>query len=165
MQDQRLLDLRERIAVVTGASGGFGAESARALAGAGAKVVLVGRDEARLRPLAEELGDRAVVVEGDVSKPGEADRVLETVVADYGRLDILVNAAGGATVGGLMNLGDETWEADIDLKLLGYLRMWRSPSRDPGADNDWLGDALVLLSLLAVVGWVLLGKMLEIQAS
>ena len=64
MQDQRLLDVRERIAVVTGASGGFGAESARALAGAGAKIVLVGRDEARLRPLAEELADGATVVGG-----------------------------------------------------------------------------------------------------
>ena len=45
MQDQRLLDLRERVVVVTGTSGSFGAESARALAGAGVKVVLVGRDE------------------------------------------------------------------------------------------------------------------------
>ena len=63
MQDQRLLDLRERIAVVTGATGGFGAESACALAGAGTKVVLVGREEARLRPLAVELGDRAAIVE------------------------------------------------------------------------------------------------------
>ena len=129
MQDQRLLDLRDRIAVVTGASGGFGAESARALAGAGAKVVLVGRDEARLRPLAKELGDRAAIIEGDVSKKGEANRVVEAVIADHGRLDILVNAAGGATVGGLMNLGDETWQADIDLKLLGYLRMMRAAAK------------------------------------
>ena len=87
MQDQRQLDLRERIAVVTGASGGFGAESARALADAGAKVVFVGRDEARLRPLAEELGDRAAVVEGDVSKTGEADRDVEAVVAELAGQD------------------------------------------------------------------------------
>jgi NAD(P)-dependent dehydrogenase (short-subunit alcohol dehydrogenase family) len=129
MQDQRLLDLRERVAVVTGASGSFGAESARALAGAGAKVVLVGREEARLRPLTEEFGDRVAVLEGNVSKAGEADRIVEMVVADHGRLDILVNAAGGATVGGLMDLGDETWQADLDLKLLGYMRAMRAAAK------------------------------------
>jgi 3-oxoacyl-[acyl-carrier protein] reductase len=123
MQDQQLFNLQERIAVVTGASGGFGAESPRALARAGAKVVLIGRDRTRLHPLAEELGDRVAVVEGDVSKKDEADRLVEAVAADHGSLDILVNAAGGATVGRLMDLGDETWQADIDLKLLGYLRM------------------------------------------
>jgi NAD(P)-dependent dehydrogenase (short-subunit alcohol dehydrogenase family) len=80
---------------------------------------LIGRGRTRLHPLAEELGDRAAVLQGDVSKKGEADRVVEAVVADHGRLNILVNAAGGATVGGLMDLGDETWQADLDLKLLG----------------------------------------------
>ena len=44
------------------------------------------------------------------------------MASEDGRLDILVNAAGGATVGGLMDLDDERWQADID-KLLGYLRM------------------------------------------
>ncbi len=130
MQDQRLLDLRDRVAVITGASGGFGAESARALAEAGARTVLVGREEARLRLLAKEIGDhRAAIVEGDISKKGEADRIAEAVVADHGRLDILVNAAGGATVGGLMDLDDKTWQADIDLKLLGYLRMMRAAAK------------------------------------
>ena len=47
---------------MTGASGGFGAESARALAGAGARTVLVGRDGVKLRPLAGEIGDRSAVV-------------------------------------------------------------------------------------------------------
>ena len=92
MQDQQPFDLRGRIAVVTGASGGFGAESARALAGAGARTVLVGRGGARLRQLAEEIGDRALVVQGDVSRAGEADRVVDAVVAGHGSLDILVNA-------------------------------------------------------------------------
>ena len=129
MQDQRPLDLRDRVAVVTGASGGFGSESARNLADAGARVVLVGRAEARLRPLAEAIGDRATMVEGDVSIAGAAERLVGAVVADHGRLDILVNCAGGATVGGLMDLDDERWQADIDLKLLGYLRAMRAAAK------------------------------------
>ena len=125
----QLFDLQGRVAVVTGASGGFGAESARALAEAGAKVVLVGRDNTRLRPLTEELRGSAAIVEGDVSKEGEADRIVCAVVSDHGKLDILINAAGSATVGGLMDLDDETWQADIDLKLLGYIRMMRAAAR------------------------------------
>ena len=114
---------------MTGASGGFGAESARALAGIGAEVILVGREEARLRPLAEEIGNRAAVVEGDVSKKDEPERIVDAAVAGHGRLDILVNAAGGATVGGLMDLDDERWQADIELKPLGCLRMMRAAAK------------------------------------
>ena len=114
---------------MTGASGGFGAESARALAGIGAEVILVGREEARLRPLAEEIGNHAAVVEGDVSKKDEPERIVDAAVAGHGRLDILVNAAGGATVGGLMDLDDERWQADIELKLLGCLRMMRAAAK------------------------------------
>jgi NAD(P)-dependent dehydrogenase (short-subunit alcohol dehydrogenase family) len=51
------------------------------------------------------------------------------VASEDGRLDILVNAAGGATVGGLMDLDDERWQAHID-KLLGYLRMMRAASQE-----------------------------------
>jgi NAD(P)-dependent dehydrogenase (short-subunit alcohol dehydrogenase family) len=51
------------------------------------------------------------------------------VASEDERLDILVNAAGGATVGGLMDLDDERWQADID-KLLGYLRMMRAASQE-----------------------------------
>ena len=50
------------------------------------------------------------------------------MASEDGRLDILVNAAGGALVGGLMDLDDERWQTDID-KLLGYLRMMRAASQ------------------------------------
>ena len=56
-------------------------------------------------------------------------RVVQSVASEDGRLDILLNAAGGATVGGLMDLDDERWQADID-KLLGYLRMMRAASQE-----------------------------------
>ncbi len=120
------LDLEGRVALVTGASGGFGAAIARALAGAGAGVVLVGRDGDRLRPLVDELGGLATAIQGDVSHANEAQRIVEEAVAARGRLDALVNNAGGATVGGLMDLSDGAWQEDVDLKLFGYLRMMRA---------------------------------------
>jgi NAD(P)-dependent dehydrogenase (short-subunit alcohol dehydrogenase family) len=129
MNTQELLGLDGNVALITGASGGFGAAIAMILARAGARVALVGRDRRKLRPVADELGEHALLVEGDVSRPGEADRIVQSVVETLGRLDILVNNAGGATVGGLLSLSDEHWQADIDLKLLGYMRMMRAAAR------------------------------------
>ncbi len=129
MENWELVGLREKVAVVTGASGGFGAEIARVLDKAGARVVLIGRDRRRLAPLLGGLGERATMLEGDVSREGEPDRVVRVVAEEHGRLDVLVNAAGGATVGGLMDLPDEAWRSDLDLKLFGYLRMMRAAAR------------------------------------
>lgn len=129
MTDMHVIDLRGKVALVTGATGAMGSASARALAGAGATVVLLGRAVERLSPLLESLGGQATVLEGNVALPGEAERIVREVVAAHARLDILVNTAGGATVGGLMDLSDEQWQADLDLKLLGYLRMMRAAAR------------------------------------
>jgi 3-oxoacyl-[acyl-carrier protein] reductase len=126
---QYLLNLRGRVALVTGASGAFGGAAARVLANAGAHVVLVGRDPDKLSPLLGELGEMAVAVEGQVAQAGEADRIVDWVRTRYDRLDILVNTAGGATVGGLLTVSDATWQNDIDLKLLGYMRMMRAGAR------------------------------------
>ena len=122
----QMTDLAGQVAVLTGASGGFGTAIARALATAGATVALVGRDAAKLQPLAATLGAHALVVEADVAQPSVADRIVERVAAECGRLDILVNNAGGATVGGLTDLDDATWQRDLDLKLFGYLRLIRA---------------------------------------
>jgi NAD(P)-dependent dehydrogenase (short-subunit alcohol dehydrogenase family) len=129
MELLHLLNLNGKVAIVTGASGALGAASARALVSVGAKVILVSRDRHKLCPLVKEFGSRSAVMEGDVSLIGEADRIVERVADEYGRVDILVNAAGGASVGGLMDLDDETWQANLDLKLLGYMRMMRAAAR------------------------------------
>jgi 3-oxoacyl-[acyl-carrier protein] reductase/bacilysin biosynthesis oxidoreductase BacG len=70
-----------------------------------------------------------MALEGDVSREGEADRIVGVVAEERGKLDVLVNTAGGATVGGLMDLDDEAWQKDLDLKLLGYLRMMRAAAK------------------------------------
>jgi NAD(P)-dependent dehydrogenase (short-subunit alcohol dehydrogenase family) len=126
MDLHHLLDLGRRVALITGASGAFGGAAARILAAAGAQVVLVGRDRGKLLRLERELGRRAAIVEGDVAQAGEADRIADWLGTHFQRLDILVNAAGGATVGGLSSVSDTTWQVDIDLKLLGYMRMMRA---------------------------------------
>ena len=83
--------LEKKLAVVTGASSGIGAETARQLAAAGFEVVCAARREERITALAYEIGGRAVVC--DVSSADDVARLAETV---GDRLDVLVNNAGGA---------------------------------------------------------------------
>jgi len=90
--------LADRVAVVTGAGRGIGAGCARAFAEAGADVVLAARTEEQLEAVAGDvrtLGRRALVVPMDVSDLDNLDRLVEATVAAYGRLDIVVNNAGG----------------------------------------------------------------------
>jgi NAD(P)-dependent dehydrogenase (short-subunit alcohol dehydrogenase family) len=86
-----------RVAVVTGASSGLGARFARVLASVGATVVIAARREDRLEALAAELADEgaaALAVRCDVTQEPDVDRLVETTLARFGALDVLVNNAG-----------------------------------------------------------------------
>ena len=98
-----LFGLEDRVAVVTGASGVLGGAIARGLAAAGAQVGLLARRREPLDALAESLGESALVLEAGVLDDSQLERARATVLDRCGRVDILVNAAGGnvpaATVG------------------------------------------------------------------
>ncbi len=86
-----------RVAVVTGASAGIGAATARALAARKMRLVLVARREDRLEALAEEIrasGGQALVVPADLTDEEQCRRVIETTLTAYGAIDVLVNGAG-----------------------------------------------------------------------
>jgi short-subunit dehydrogenase len=92
-----LTDFRDRVAVVTGASSGIGAQLARDLAGRGAHVALLARRADRLEQLADELGQSGVTalpVVCDVADRGAVDAALERIVRQLGHVDLLVNNAG-----------------------------------------------------------------------
>jgi len=98
-----LFGLEDQVAVVTGASGVLGGAIARGLVAAGAQVGLLARRRERLEALAQSLGESALVLEADVLDAAQLERGRAAVLERWGRLDILVNAAGGnvpdATVG------------------------------------------------------------------
>ena len=92
-----LFSLKDRVAVVTGASSGLGVTFARGLAEAGAKVVVAARRRKRLDALVEELdeqGFEARAVACDVTDPDDVDRMVQAALEGFGRIDILVNNAG-----------------------------------------------------------------------
>jgi NAD(P)-dependent dehydrogenase (short-subunit alcohol dehydrogenase family) len=90
--------LTDRVAIVTGASRGIGAATARALAEAGARVALAARDAARLEQLAAEIetaGGTALSVPTDIGEPDDVERMVARTLDVFGRLDIAVNNAAG----------------------------------------------------------------------
>ncbi len=106
--------LRDTVAIVTGAGSGIGRACARVLSAQGARVVLVGRDAARLEPVAAELSTPSLVVAGDLSQLGSATRIIDATLAHFGRLDSVLSNAG-------LYFGGEFAEADEEAmqRLLG----------------------------------------------
>jgi NAD(P)-dependent dehydrogenase (short-subunit alcohol dehydrogenase family) len=117
---QELFSLDGRIAVVTGGSSGIGAEMARALALAGARVVLVARDAARLGEAADGLraaGGEAAWVSADLADRSEVERVARKAAAAFGSPDILVNCAGINLRPPLAELNPEDWDLTMAVNL------------------------------------------------
>src|SRR5206468_11993984 len=93
-QNFSLFSLTNQIAIVTGASRGLGRAAAVALAGAGARVILVGRDKEQLEETKKLIGDNGIVRQCDVTRPEEMMGVITTTIREEKRIDILVNNAG-----------------------------------------------------------------------
>jgi short-subunit dehydrogenase len=111
------------VALITGASSGIGATTARRVAReAGAKLVLVARNEERLNALADELGGATVVV-ADLTDPDAPERIAAAVEAEHGHLDLLVNNAGAAWRGTFADGGWENLERHMKLNFEAVARL------------------------------------------
>jgi NAD(P)-dependent dehydrogenase (short-subunit alcohol dehydrogenase family) len=117
---QKLL-LSNRVFIVTGASRGIGAATARALAAAGAKVGLAARNEQQLDSLRDEIGgDRALAVVTDVTDEASVRRMVERTLESFGRLDGAVNNAGEGHMPKLLaDIPTEDFDASYALNLRG----------------------------------------------
>ncbi len=120
------MELRECVVLITGASSGIGAACARACAHAGATVVLAARRGEELAGLVREIagqGGRALAVPTDVSRRDEIEKLVAVTLANYGRIDVLVNNAGVGGEGlGLMEVGDAQLQQMVAVNLLAPAR-------------------------------------------
>ncbi len=122
-------DLSGRLALVTGSSRGLGWAIARGLASAGARVLLHGRDVARLQERVRDLPNAAGFLAFDVSDTQATNDAFARIQAEHGRLDILVNNAGVIPRKPLLETTDDDWASVIDSNLSAYFRMAREAAR------------------------------------
>jgi 3-oxoacyl-[acyl-carrier protein] reductase len=145
-----MFDLGGKAALVTGASGGIGGAIARALHGAGAKIVLAGTRVAVLEALAAELGERAFVATADLADPGAGDALVKATEAQAGQLDILVNNAGLTRDQLALRMKDEDWQKVIDVDLTAGFRLARAAMR--GMMRRRWGRIIGIASVVGVTG-------------
>ncbi|MCX6023668.1 MAG: SDR family oxidoreductase [Chloroflexi bacterium] len=123
------LGLAGKIAVVTGGSEGIGRATAAALAREGARVAICARRPEPLEAAAAEIrratGAEVLAIPADVADPEACRDLIDQVVNGWGGVDILVNNAGRSAASRFERVDDADWEADIDLKLMGWVHLIR----------------------------------------
>jgi len=114
------IDLTGKTAVITGASRGIGAATARRLVHAGANVALLARSEESIKTLAQELGDKAIAIACDVSVWADVNEAIRQCHTHFGTLDILVNNAGVIDPVARLDVADpDSWSQVVDINLKG----------------------------------------------
>ena len=122
------LELKGKVAIVTGGSQGIGRATALRLAAEGASVVIAARGRESLEEVAAEIraaGGSVAAVQADVSRAEDCTRLVAEAVKAFGRLDILVNNAGTSATGEFESVTDDMWQADFELKLFAAIRLAR----------------------------------------
>ncbi len=118
------VQLAGKVAFITGGGTGIGEASAVALAAAGAKLAITGRRKARLDEVVariEKAGGTALAIVSDVSNEADAFAAVESCIAEFGQIDILVNSAGVNEAGGIQSLDLDGWRKVIDINLYGTI--------------------------------------------
>jgi NAD(P)-dependent dehydrogenase (short-subunit alcohol dehydrogenase family) len=118
------MDLGGRQALVTGGSRGIGAQVARALAQAGARVTVLGRSQKELAQVAAEIGGVAIAV--DLADRGDTDRALHEIAQQTAVVDILVNNAGIAESAALADTTDAAWDQMFAVNVTATMRLTRA---------------------------------------
>ncbi|WP_042455958.1 SDR family oxidoreductase [Neobacillus dielmonensis] len=123
------LNLKGKAAIVAASSQGLGFAIAERLIREGANVVISGRDESKLKQKAEILNGigngQAIYQKTDIKKSDDIKQLITFTKETFGRIDMLVNNAGGPPAGSFEELSDEEWQASFELNLLSYIRLIR----------------------------------------
>ena len=145
-----MFDLTGKNALVTGASGGIGAEVARVLHGAGAVVAISGTRIEPLQALAVALGSRVHVLPCNLSVPADVEALPKAATEAMGSVDILVNNAGITRDGLMMRMSDDDWLDVIEVNLNATFRLTRAVLR--GMMKARWGRIIQITSVVAQAG-------------
>jgi len=147
-----MFDLTGKTALVTGATGGIGGATARALHAQGATVAISGRQAEKLEALAGELKERVHVLPCDLGSRAEVSKLIEQSVAALGRLDILVNNAGLTRDNLFMVMKDEQWDEVIAVNLTSTFMLCRAAARAMLRAKPNFGRIINISSVSGVFG-------------
>lgn len=148
-------DLKDQVALVTGASAGLGVQMAKALASHGAKIVALARRKERVEAVAksisEEFGVEAIGLQCDITDTKRVDEVIEDVLSRFGHIDILVNNAGTGAVGNAEDITDQQFENEMNIDLFGTFKMARAVAKKAMIPAQY-GRIINIASMYGLVG-------------
>jgi len=145
-----MFSFRGKKALITGATGGIGAEIARTLHHQGASVVISGTKREKLEALAHELGDRVSAIVCDLSNVESIQRLIPEAESVLGGLDILVNNAGLTQDGLLLRMSDDQWSRVLEVNLTSVFRLSREAIK--GMMKQRKGRIINITSIVGVTG-------------
>jgi len=111
--------MQDKVIVIVGATGGIGSALTHKLASTGARLVLTARDAVRLATLADELPGEVLTVPCDITNPQQVDTLVEKAIAQFGQIDVLVNAAGAGILKPYNSLEPADLDKMLDINLKG----------------------------------------------
>ena len=144
------IDLTGKNALVTGSTRGIGRAIAEAFAESGARVAVVGRDQARANEAAAAIGRNAMGFAADVSETAAVTKLVDEVEKAFGSIDILVNNAGITRDNLVMRLKDDDWDAVQNANLRGAFASIRAVSR--GMMKKRSGRIINIASIVGIIG-------------
>lgn len=164
---------RDKTVLIVGAAGGIGSATAKAFKAQGANLALADLDLQKLQALNQELGGSCALLEADIRRPDACKRMIDGAITAYGRLDILINAAGVWVEGPSDTMSEDQWDRTLDINLKGtffacrhaipHLEKVEGQIINIASDAGLMGNAGAAIYCASKGGVVLLTKALAVE--
>ena len=152
---KKYFDLKDQVAIVTGCSTGLGVQMAKALANQGANIVVVARRknliEAVAADIAAEFGVKTLPVVCDITDTEAVEAMTDAALAEFGRIDILINNAGTGAVAPAEDITDEQFSHEMEIDLFGSFKVARSVAKKAMIPAKY-GRIINIASMYGLVG-------------
>lgn len=153
-----MFNLKNRVAVISGASSGLGMQMSKAFAKQGADLVILARRIERLENLKEELekeGIKVLPIKCDVTSTEDINKAATMAEEEFGKVDILVNCAGASKDAGILDMTDDEWNFTIDVDQTSVFKMTRAFANIMKKNN--YGRIINIASMYGLVGNTAMG--------
>jgi len=159
--DRNYFSLKDQVALVTGCSGGLGVQMAKALASQGANIVAIARRKPQLdavcAEIADEFGVKTLAVQCDITSTEAVEAAVDAALAEFGRIDILINNAGTGAVAPAEDITDAQFENEMQIDLFGSFRMARAVAKKAMIPANY-GRIINIASMYGLVGNMVAGS-------